>query len=160
MTALQALQQEFNATPALIEAAMAARDVTTAKRLKARLADLPDEIEQARITDLESRLAALKAQDKTLSVAHQKACATAEKAQEAVNAAQSALSNAVQARQVALSALIANEATKQDIETELRVSIRMQESAMTDVPLLLRESELGEWHMVLRRRAAAEMEMV
>lgn len=160
MNALQALQQEFNTTPALIEAAMGKRDVTTAKRLKARLAELPDEIEAARITDLEARLAALKEKDKTLSTAHQAACKAAEKAQEAYRIASSALANAVQNRQAALSALISNEATKQDTETELRVSIRMQEADLTDKSLTFTSAELGEWHRVLRRRAAAEMEMV
>lgn len=159
-TALQALQQELDSSPAAIEAAMTKRDVSTAKKLKARLADLPDLIESARITDLEARLAALKAQDKTLSVAHQKACAAAEKAQEAYNAASSTLANAVQNRQAALSALIANEATKQDCERELAITIKMQETAITDTPLHLTSAELGDWMAVCRRRAAASLEMV
>ena len=159
-TALQTLQLEMNQVPALIEAAMKSRDVSTARKLKTRLAELPDLIESARIGDLESRLAALKEKDKNLSTAHQKAIATADKALAAYETAYNAYNAAVEARQVALSALISNEAARLDLEQELRVSVKMQEAAMSDKPVLLRENELGEWNRVLRRRAAASLEMV
>ena len=160
MNALRALQLEMNQVSALIEAAMKSRDVSTARKLKTRLAELPDLIESARIGDLESRLAALKEKDKNLSTAHQKAIATADKALAAYETAYNAYNAAVEARQVALSALISNEAARLDLEQELRVSVKMQEAAMSDKPVLLRENELGEWNRVQRRRAAAEMEMV